>query len=98
MAIIGRNRQNSKKSVKKRPNVPMNVMTSIQVGWYIAQLEGRKSRCSEVTIMTNRSNHIPTSTHSATAMVQKRLVRAFLNQKTCGLTTLQNIIVAYAHQ
>ena len=29
------------------------------VGWNIAQLEGKKSLCNEVTIITKRSNHIP---------------------------------------
>ena len=60
--------------------------------------DGRKSRCSDVTMMTKRSNHMPMLTKIDTMKRTTMLVRAFLNQKTCGESTLHVIIVQYAHQ
>ena len=42
--------------------MPINIDQSNIVGEYIAQLDGTKSRCKLVTIITKRSNHIPTLT------------------------------------
>ena len=39
--------------------VPRNIPISTKVGENIVQLDGRKSLCKEVTIITNHSNHIP---------------------------------------
>ncbi len=45
-------------------------------------------------MITNRSNHIPTFTASTTMQHAPRcVVRTFLNQNSCGMTTLQKIIV-----
>jgi hypothetical protein len=93
-AIIGRKRQNSMNNVRNNPKVPAKVMMSTLVGLYIAQLDGRNSRCRLVAMMTKRSNHMPASTSRATAMVAHRLVRSDLIQKICGLTTLQKIMQA----
>lgn len=41
MAMTGNTLINNKNSVKKSPKVPMNIATSIMVGLYIDQLEGR---------------------------------------------------------
>ena len=47
-------------------------------------------------MMTKRSNHIPMLIRIETTNITGMLVRNFLNQKTCGLRTLQEIIVQYA--
>src|SRR5882757_9481891 len=49
-------------------------------------------------MITKRSNHIPMFTMIESTNVAERLVRIFLNQKSCGETTLQVIIHQYAHQ
>jgi hypothetical protein len=63
----------------------------------LPQLLGRKSRDSEVTMITKRSNHMPTSTHTATNIRNGMLVRKRLNQNSCGVSTLQQIMIQYAH-
>ena len=68
------------------------------VGLNRPQDEGRKSRCKLVTTMTNRSSHMPMFT---TIEITKRigtLVRTLLNHRNCGVTTLQKMSSAYAHQ
>src|SRR6185436_6465349 len=91
--IIGRNRMNRKNSVRNSPIVPMNVIQSQIVGWYIPQDEGTKSRCSDVTTMTKRSSHMPTFTTIATAKSPSVLVRTFLNHSHCGVRMLQKMSV-----
>ena len=59
----------------------------------MAQLEGMKSRCNEVTMMLKRSNHIPTFTSTAPTQSVQTFRRAHLNQYICGTITLQNIWV-----
>ena len=98
MAIAGKNFTNNRTSVKKSPKLPINSPKSHTVGMNIPQLEGRKSRCSDVTTITNRSNHIPTLTKIAIMNETQSDVRSFLNQNNCGVTTLQVNIVQYAHQ
>jgi hypothetical protein len=41
IAIIGSSRMNSRKQVKNSPKLPTSVPTSIDVGRYITQLDGR---------------------------------------------------------
>ena len=96
MEMTGSTRVNSRNIVKKRPKVPTKVITSTQVGEYVLQLEGRKSRCRLVTMMTKRSNHMPTLMTSESTKMAAGEVRIFLNQKNCGLTTLHVTIVQYA--
>lgn len=62
------------------------------VGENIAQEDGRKSLCSDVTMITNRSNHIPMFTKIEMMKVAVRLLLMLLNQKSCGVITLQVII------
>ena len=45
--------------MKKRPKLPMRSAKSHMVGWNMPHDEGRKSRWSEVTMITKRSNHMP---------------------------------------
>src|SRR5919199_612034 len=66
MEMTGRKRMNKNKSVKNKPMVPKNIEKSKIVGRYMPHEEGTKSRCRLVTMMTNRSNHMPTLTNIAT--------------------------------
>ena len=59
----------------------------------MTQLDGRKSRCSEVTMITKRSNHMPMLTKIESTKSQASDERTFLNQKSCGTSTLQVTIV-----
>ena len=79
--------------MKKRPKLPIRMATSITVGWYIDQLDGRKSRCSEVTMMTKRSNHIPTLTRSEMPKSAGTEARTRRDQRVCGTRRLQVTIV-----
>ena len=40
-------------------------------------------------MITNRSNHMPMLTRIETTNIAGMLVRIFLNQKSCGTSTLQ---------
>ena len=58
-----------------------------------------KSWCERPgTMMTNRSNHMPTLMRIDATNMTAMLVRIFLNQKTCGTSTLQELMRAHAHQ
>ena len=92
MLITGKYLANNKKQVKNKPNVNKKSPTSYIVGENIAQLEGIKSLCKEVQMITKRSNHIPTFTRIARKKVNVTFLLNFLDQKSCGDTTLQNII------
>jgi hypothetical protein len=72
-------------------------VTSITVGVNMPHEDGKKSRLSDVTMMTKRSNHIPMLMMIETTNITGMFVRIFLNQKICGERTLQEIIVQYAH-
>src|SRR6185436_9153716 len=91
--MIGRVRTKSRKQVKKRPNEPIRMATSMTVGRYIPQLDGRKSRCSEVTMITKRSNHMPTLTSRETAKSTGTEVRSRFDHRSWGTKRLQVIIV-----
>jgi hypothetical protein len=62
-------------SVRKSPKVPSVERMSIQVGLKLPHETGRKSRCSEVTMMTKRSNHMPMLTKMVMMNSQGMLVR-----------------------
>src|SRR5262245_34843742 len=98
MANMGRNRMNSRYSVVNTPRDPTKIMMSTGVGWNMFHSAGRNARCRLVTMITNRSNHIPTVTAMETMKITSGLVRIALFQKTCGEMTLHEIIVQYAHQ
>ena len=83
--IIGRKRRNRNSSVRNRPIVPTKVDQSQNVGWYMPHDDGRKSRCRLVTMMTNRSSHMPTLTISEMTNSDGTLVRTRLNHSTCGI-------------
>jgi len=80
--IVGKNLQNKKYKKKNNPNEPIKILTSVIVGVYIAQLEGKKSLCNEVTIITKRSNHIPIFTMIDMIKMNQGVVLAHLNQNT----------------
>src|SRR5271157_3325650 len=92
-AIMGRKRTNNRKRVRKSPNVPTNVMMSMMVGRKYPQDDGKKSRCSEVAIITKRSNHMPMLVVIEITNMIGTLVRIFLNQNNWGIMTLHVIIV-----
>ena len=75
--------------MKKRPNAPTMVPMSTQVGVKRSHELGRKSLARLVTMITKRSNHMPTFTKSDSTNMMGMLVRIFLNQKSCGVITLQ---------
>ena len=68
---------------------PKSRPQSTQVGVYMAQLDGMKSRCSETAMMTKRSAHMPMFTRMETTKSTTRLRRIEGNQKICGASTLQ---------
>ena len=90
--MTGKKRMNRRKRVKKSPNEQIIMAQSTQLGVKYAQLAGKKS-CSKERTITNRSNHIPTLTHITTNIMTGILVLHFLNQNSCGLTTLQKIMI-----
>src|ERR1700733_10455257 len=96
METIGSHRMKSKNRVKKTPMVPTKVPTSMMVGRNSPHALGRKSRLSDDTMMTKRSNHMPMLMRIDTTNITGMLVRKRLNQNTCGERTLQEIIVQYA--
>src|SRR6476646_9134500 len=71
---------------------------SMMVGLKLPHDEGKKSRCSEVTMMTKRSNHMPMLMKMLITNITGMLVRSFFDQKSWGEITLQVIIDQYAHQ
>ena len=91
--ITGKNLLNKKKHVKNKPKVPKKMPISILVGEYITQPEGKYSLCNEVTIITKRSNHIPTFTTTDNMKINQGVVLAHLNQNTCGAIKLQDIML-----
>jgi hypothetical protein len=93
IAMMGRKRQNSKYKLMKIPKLPNNISPSYIVGLKYPHELGRKSRLKEVTVITNRSNHIPMFTKTQMTTIQNRDVRSFLNQNNCGEITLQETIV-----
>ena len=58
----------------------------------MAQLEGKKSRCSEVTTITNRSHHIPMLMKIEATHITYTFRRANRVQKMFGTTQLQKTI------
>ncbi len=73
--------------------MPKNVKISTMDGEKYPQLDGRKSRASEVTMITKRSNHMPTLTKRQRIQTSVVLLRTALNQKNCGVITLQEIMI-----
>ena len=63
------------------------------VGEKLPQLEGRKSRVSEVTAITKRSNHMPMFTKIDTTKSTAGLRRNFRIQNSWGLITLHETMI-----
>jgi hypothetical protein len=82
-------RQKSMNITRKRPKLPKKVPMSTQVGVNTSQEEGRKSFARLVTMITNRSNHMPTFTSRLSTNMIGIDVLIALNQKSCGVMTLQ---------
>src|SRR5712692_8001863 len=86
------NRQSRKRN---NPMDPTNIDQSHFVPWYMPHDDGRKSRCSEVGMMTKRSSHMPTLTNIAVMYNTTALVRKRLNHINCGARPLQTISIQY---
>jgi len=61
---------NSRNRVRNTPQLPMKIMMSTAVGWNMFHSPGRKARCRLVTMITNRSNHMPTVTAIETMLAK----------------------------
>src|SRR5438132_13331629 len=68
--------------------LPRRVAQSQNVGAYMAQLEGTKSRCRLVKTMTKRSSHMPMFADNATKNRARGLVRILRDQSSCGIAQL----------
>src|SRR5271170_593093 len=79
------------------PKLPASVQRSTQVGQKLCQLDGTKSRVSEVTKISNRSNHMPMFPHTATTQSSNKLERSFFDQPICGAMTLQKNMMHQLH-
>src|SRR5204862_5315084 len=90
---------NRRNHMKNHPKLPAMMPQSAQVGLYVA-LANRSngSPASDSTMITNRSNHIPTFTKIEMTNSARMLVRMFLRHRSRGRNALQMIIVQLAHQ
>src|SRR5271163_3426112 len=98
IATVGRKRQKRQNMVPKSPKLPARVQRSTQVGTKACQLDGRKSRVSEVMMISNRSNHMPTLPHMAATQTTHILLRNRLDHMSWGVTTLQKVMMHQPHQ
>src|ERR1700756_2799691 len=89
---------NNRNIVKNSPIEPINTLISTQVGWNIAQLEGMKSRCSDVSMITKRSNHMPILTTIDKTHDTGIFLLTDLNHISWVISTLQPYIIQPAHQ
>src|SRR5437016_11437738 len=76
---------------RNKPIDPRYIDQSHFVPWYIPHDDGRKSRCSEVGMMTKRSSHMPTLTNIAVMKSITGLVRNRLTHMSCGASPLQTM-------
>ena len=83
---------NSNVKVKNSPKSPTIWSQSTHVGWNCPHEPGRKSWCSDCTMMTNRSYHIPTFTNVTTISTNHGVCRHHRTQNTCGMKRLHVII------
>src|SRR6266566_4684696 len=90
---------NKMNHMKNQPKLPAMIPQSAQVGLYVA-LANRSngSPASDSTMITNRSNHIPTFTKIEMTNSARMLVRTFLRHNSHGRSPLQMFIVQLAHQ
>src|SRR5258708_1305545 len=90
---------NKRNHMKNQPKLPAMMPQSAHVGLYVA-LANRSngSPASDSTMITKRSNHIPTFTKIEITNRAWMLVRIFWRHKSRGRNGLQMIIVQLAHQ
>src|SRR6266850_1786234 len=90
---------NKRNHMKNQPKLPAMMPQSAHVGLYVA-LANRSngSPASDSTMITKRSNHIPTFTKIEITNRAWMLVRMFLRHNSRGRNALQMIIVQLAHQ
>src|SRR5882724_13696923 len=79
--------------VRNKPKLPASVPKSTSVGRNRHQLDGRKSRVSEVMMISNRSNHIPMLPNNAITKTNQTLVRSFFDHMNCGAIALHQIMI-----
>src|SRR3989442_7414573 len=96
---VGKFFTNNRNHMKNQPKLPAMMPQSAHVGLYVA-LANRSngSPASDTTMITKRSNHIPTFTKIEITNSARMLVRTFLTQRSSGRNALQMIIVQLAHQ
>src|SRR5436309_7836820 len=96
---VGKFFTNKRNHMKNQPKLPAMMPQSAQVGLYVA-LANRSngSPASDTTMITKRSNHIPTLTKMDMTNSAVMSVRIFLTHSSCGRNALQMIIVHVAHQ
>ena len=76
----------------------MYIPQSQIVPWYMPHDDGRKSRCSEVGMITKRSSHMPTFENIAPIISQVVDVRQRLIHIRFGASPLQTMSIAYIFQ
>src|SRR6185437_8192960 len=91
MEMTGKNRAKSRKSSTNVPSDPKSVDQSQKVGTKACQLDGRNDRCRLVTMIMNRSSHMPTLMITVMMKSATGLARTRRNQIDCGTMTLQKI-------
>ena len=83
--------------MKKRPKLPMSVATSMAVGVYITQLEGRVA-----PVQRGHDDHEALEPHAHVDQYRDReqqgtLPRTRRHHRSCGTTTLHRTMVQKAH-
>src|SRR5438034_4035948 len=96
---VGKFFTNNRNHMKNQPKLPAMMPQSAHVGLYVA-LANRSngSPASETTMITKRSNHIPTFTKIEIPNSARMLVRTFLRHNSHGRSPLQMFMVQLAHQ
>src|SRR5204862_7951365 len=90
---------NKRNHMKNQPKLPAMIPQSAHVGLYVAFANrSNGSPASDTTMITNRSNHIPTLTKIETTNNPRMLVRTFFDHNSHGRRPLQMFIVQLAHQ
>src|SRR5437016_6216982 len=96
---VGKFFTNNRNHMKNQPKLPAMMPQSAHVGLYVA-LANRSngSPASDTTMITKRSNHIPTFTKIEITNSARMLVRTFLRHNSHGTSPLQMFMVQLAHQ
>src|SRR2546430_869166 len=96
---VGKFSPDNRTREKRQPKPPAMMPQSAHVGLYVA-LANRSngSPASDTTMITKRSNHIPTFTKIEITKGARMLVRTFLRHNSHGRSPLQMFMVQLAHQ